>query len=79
MAADKGNITTVNLFLKNMNVVNSYEISNNPSFQVFLFLITVVVNSWAIAVIRKKDVSGLNRMLMADCGVNMLWSPLVRI
>ena len=68
---------TLHLMIEETAVVNSQEVLASPSLNLSLCLVTTVINIWAISVIRNKDKSGLNRMLIADCVANILWSPLV--
>ena len=70
---------TLHLMMEETAEVNSQEVLASPSLNLSLCLVTAVINIWAISVIRNKDKSGLNRMLMADCVANILWSPLVSI
>ena len=70
---------TLYLMMEETAQVNSQEVLANPVLNLSLGLVTAGINIWAISVIRKKDKSGLNRMLMADCVANILWSPLVSI
>ena len=70
---------TLDLMMEETAEVNSQEFLASPSLNLSLCLITAVINIWAISVIRNKDKSGLNRLLIADCVANILWSPLVSI
>ena len=68
---------TLHLMMEETAEVNSQDVLASPSLNLSLCLITTVINIWAISVIRNKDKSGLNRLLIADCVANILWSPLV--